>query len=325
MKKLVTLFLAVGICCSLVACGGTNNSDNTNNGDSVPSKKNEITLGEIYSVPDYAEFSLVSIETTKKVTASMGDKAYYENDEADKIYIDAVFDITNVSSEDVSSEEFLTATATSESGIEYKCDLYLIEKDNLTWITSYENMAPLSTVRFHAAISVPVSEAKFSLSFDLNGSKFACDYSADSTIKKTVTLNVGDVVGNEEYATIEYIGAQFAERLNPSNTSGAYTYVEVENSDNTYLILEFKLTNYQSNEKDIDTFIGANAKFMDKYKYFGYAVSEDKDQKGVWAYNKVSPLETARAFILIEVPKSIVDKDYSVEVCFDKQFYTING
>ena len=147
----------------------------------------------------------------------------------------------------------------------------------------------------------------------------------DTTVKDTVALNVGDVIGDEEYATLEFVGARFADRQEPSNTSRTYSYMEVKNSDSTYLILEFKLTNYQANEKKIDSFIGANATFMEKYKYSGVTVSEDTDQRGISAYNSVSPLETVRAFVLLEVPKSVADKEYSAEVCFNKQFYTVAG
>lgn len=333
MKKLSVLFLTGVMCLSLVACGGGDGGGNTTptNTDS-PATSNEnkkdvtaLVLGETYSVENYADITLIGIEATKKVTASMAGGMYYEKDEADKTYIDVVFDVTNTNAEAINSEDLMVATATSAGGAEYECSLYVVEVDDMTGVSSYEKIDPLSTVRFHAAISVPVSESTFTLAFNLNDSKFSVDFSADTVMKNTIALNVGDVIGNEDYATLEFVGVDFAERIDPSNTNGGYSYIEVKNSDNTYMVLEFKITNYQSNEKDIDTFVGAKATFMGKYKYSGRVVSEDSDQKGVSSYNDIAPLETARVFVLIEVPKAVMDKEYDAEVFFDKQFYSVNG
>lgn len=56
---------------------------------------------------------------------------YYEQDEADKTYIDVVFDVTNTNAEAINSEDLMVATATSESGAEYECSLYVVEVDDM--------------------------------------------------------------------------------------------------------------------------------------------------------------------------------------------------
>ena len=331
MKRWIATLLAIAMTFCLASCGGKDSSSVQGENAPVPGEtdspqaEKSLVLGETASVTEYADFTLVSIETTNKVTASMSADNYYENSEAGHTYIDVVFDVTNTSPEELDSETLMEASATDESGTVYPCKLYVVEKEDMTWVSNYAKIAPLASVRFHAAISVPDSGNKFSLDFDWNGSRYIYDYTMNTAVKNTVTLNAGDVIGDEEYATLEFVGAKFADRLDPSNTSSFYSYMEVKNSDSTYLILEFKLTNYQANEKDVDSFIGASATFMDKYKYSGSTFSEDSDQKGISAYNDVSPLETVRAFVLIEVPKSVADKEYSATVCFNKQFYTVNG
>lgn len=351
--RLMPLILAATMCVALCSCGGgtttvtkensaamdsnddwetasveKNGEGNSNAEEQADSNQaiTTLTLGEKYSVADYADISLVSIESTKDITSAMdGVGLHYENSEANQTYIDVIFEITNTNTSAINSDDLMVATAKSESGAEYRCSLYLVETHDMTSLSSWEDISPLSTARFHAAFSVPEAEKKFALSFNVNGSQFEYSFEANTTVKKTVDLHVGDVIENNDYATLEFVSADFAESVLPSNTSGYYNFYETDNADNIYLALEFKITNYQANSKDIDTFVSAKATFMGKYKYTGFVVSEDSDQQGLSSYNQISPLQTAKVIYLIEVPKTVMDKDFSVDIFFDKQSYTYTG
>ena len=340
-KRFVCLFMAVALCLTLCACGGKTTTVTKENTETDTSTENVVekieeetventpqavtamVLGEKYSVADYADISLVSIESTKMITSAMdGVGLYYENSDAGQTYIDVIFEVTNTSTAAINSDDIMLATATSKSGTEYPCGLYVVETNEMTSLSTWEDMNPLTTARFHAAISVPESESEFDLKFVLNEEEFSYNFKANTVVKKTVDLHIGDVIENQDYATLEFVSAEFAETVLPSNTSGYYNYYETDNSDNIYLAMEFKVTNYQANSKDINTFISAKATFMEKYKYTGFVVSEDSDQQGLSSYNQISPLQSARVIYLIEVPKTVMDKEFSVDIFFDKQSYT---
>ena len=219
----------------------------------------------------------------------------------------------------------MTATAKAKNGSEYPCTLYAVEIDGQTSLSEDEIINPLTTARFHAAISVPESENEFKLNFVLNGAQFTYHFNklhANAIPKKPTDLKVGDVIDNPDYAALEFVSAKFTEEVLPSNTSGYYRYYQTDNPDYTYLALEFKVTNYQSTSRDIDTFLSATSIFMDKYEYTGFVVSEDTDLQGLSTYNEISPLQTARVIYLIEIPKSVINENYSVELYFDKQTFT---
>jgi hypothetical protein len=72
------------------------------------------------------------------------------------------------------------------------------------------------------------------------------------------------------------------------------------------------VTNYQGDSKDVDTFISARATFDGKYKYTGFIASEDDDGEGISSYNDIDPLTTAKVFYLIEIPKSVVEKELCI-------------
>lgn len=70
-----------------------------------------MTLGELNSAEDTADFTLFKISTSNKVTGSLASGMYYENDSADETYIDVVFDYTHLGTESVNSDDLIIAKA----------------------------------------------------------------------------------------------------------------------------------------------------------------------------------------------------------------------
>lgn len=120
-------------------------------------------------------------------------------------------------------------------------------------------------------------------------------------------------------------GIEYTDDLLPSNTSGAYSHYDIDNSSNTYLVAKFDITNYMSSEKDCDTFIGIKALYLDKYTYTGFVVVEDDDGKGFSSYEDISPLSTRHFYYLIEVPKTVVENDVTLTISFNGKEYTYTG
>lgn len=342
MKKLLSILLACGLLCALAACSGNGKvsisieeetgsippsvaPQNTETPEQTQPEATTLELDTLYEIPDYAELTLVRITTTSEVWASMGGTLYYENKKDGEIYIDAVFDVVNTSSETIECDELLTATAVGSNGAEYDSVLYCGEKNDMTSVSSNLDIPPLSSCRVHAAISVPETESEFTLNYDVNGTLFTCQYNASTEMKSTTPLKAGDVIQNPDYADMTFVGYEFTDAVYPSNTNGYYRYYKVDSSDNTYLALTFQVTNYQSTAKDIDTFISGRSTFMDKYQYTGFVVSEDTDGAGLSNYNDIQPLATAKVICLIEVPKSIAEENFTVSVMFDKQEYTVSS
>lgn len=344
MKKPLSLLLAVALVLSLTACGGdtssgskdvgstqgvssgndnTSSNSNTAPDESADVKGTVLELETSYEVPDYTEFTLVSITTTDKVTSSMDGSFYYPSDDG-KIYVDVVFDLTNTGTEAIDIDDFMSLTAVNSSGTSYPCGLYCIESDGMTDLDTWGEITPLASTRFHAAVAVPDSETKLTLDFDIGGSPFTYEYETGQSIKKTIELHPGDVIENENYASMEFLDYEFTEDLLPPNTSGYYRHYQVDDTNSIYLVLKFNVTNYQATSKDIDTFIGVGTTFADKYKYTGFVVQEDEDGRGFSSYDNIDPLTSAKLYYLIEVPKTVMDKSFAVNIVFDKQEYTFS-
>lgn len=343
MKKILSLLLVFAMCLSLYACGGsTEETDNTttaavnlettsaaeetneSTADDAPSTT-ELALAAPYTVEDYAQFTLFKVSTTENVTASLAARYYYENTTEGETFVDMILDWTNTSTQAISSSNVLTASATNSSGTVYTNCLYAVETNNASYMSQYEDIAPLSTVRLHCAVSVPESETDLTLKLNIQGTEFAFDYTVGNTEVNASVLAIGDTVEAEDFAALVFNGIEYTDDVLPSNTSGSYSHYTVDNASNTYLVVRFAVTNYQSAAKDCDTFIGVKATYMDKYTYTGSVVVEADDGKGFSAYESISPLSTRQFYYMIEVPKTVTENEVALTISFNGQEYTYTG
>ncbi|MBQ4054897.1 MAG: hypothetical protein IJD17_04220 [Clostridia bacterium] len=337
MKKIFALILAALFCLSLCACGGGNSllnqlrnelqnggvqtDDNGRTADTLPADESRaLALGEKNTVADYAEFTLFKVSTTKQVTASIGGGLYYEHDVPGETYVDVVLDWTNTSSETISNRELLVAYATGTG--EYRSCLYAVETDNATDVSQFENVAPLSKIRLHCGISVPETETDVTVVLEIKGQKYTYEYTMGQTASNATPISVGQTVEAADFATMVFNGIEYTDDLMPSNTSGYYTHYPVDDPANTYLVVRFDITNYQTSDRECDTFLGVKAVYMDKYTYVGNVVVEDEDGAGFSGYEDIAPLTTRHFCYLIKVPKTVTENTVALTISFNGQEYT---
>jgi len=321
MKKIIALLMIAVFCFSLVACdlGPTLPGAENESNDSTPAQ--DLAVATPVTVNDYAKISLFKVTTGKKVTASMGDSIYYENDTAGETYVDIVLDFTNLTAENIDSEEALLAGAIGANGQAYTDCLYLIETSNAHNLSRYENIAPLSTVRLHCTLSIPESETSLSLRLNINKQKYAINYTLGETISSAKPIGFGETIEAKDYATLQFIGTEYTDDLCPSDTSSVYSHYEIDNPINTYLVVKFDITNLTTDAKESDSFVGIKAQYMNRYTYTGFTVVEDEDQKGFDRYEDILPLSTRHFYCLIEVPKAVTETDVSITIAFNGQEY----
>ena len=316
MKKLLSILLALTACLSLCACGG---------GSPKTLPTTELVLGAENKVDNYGDFSLFKITTAKKITASLDDGIYYENDTAGETFVDIILDWTNTSTNTISSSDLLVAGAISANGTQYTRCLYAVETNNAKYLSQYENIAPLSTVRIHCAISVPENETDLTLVLNIKGNRFSYAYSVGDVASTAKPIQVGDTVEEEDFATLVFNGMEYTDDLLPPDTSSAYNHYAIDSTSNTYLVAKFDITNYMATDWDCNSFVGIKAVYMDKYTYDGFVVVEDEDAQGFDSYEDIAPLTTRHFYYLIEVPKTVITNPVTLTLSFNGQEYTYTG
>lgn len=320
-KAVIALILIAILAVTMVACG----SNGDNSGGGFSKNTTELILGQLNSIENVAEFTMFKVQTTPKITASLDGGLFYENQNSGETYVDIIFDIKNLKAENVSSEDFLVASAEGSDGTQYAPSLYAIETNNGTYVSAYENIAPLSTARFHCGISVPETETSLKINIAVGEEKYFYNYSVGAKVDQAVTIAKGEKIEAEDFAEFVFKGIEYTDDLLPSNTNNAYSHYEVDDKDNTYLVVKYYLKNLQGSAKQADTFVGIKAVYMDKYTYTGFVVVEDKDGRGFSSYDSIKPLSTGKCYCLIEVPKSVAENEVTLEISFDSKDYTFVG
>ena len=347
MKKLIALSLTLALLLGLTSCGtdqptstqadasvtapdaSASVSASSSNADNSAPIENDtsdvvetLALGQEYSVPDYADFTLEKIITSKKIEASMDSQIYYENPTSGETYVDIVLKLTNTSTVSISSDDVLTASAAASDGHKYSASLFAIETNDNTRMSRYESIAPLSTTMLHCAISVPENAGELTLQLTMNGCNFTCPYTMSSQIVEKEPLTIGQPIEAPDYATLQLQNVTYTDELLPSDTSSTYTYYEVDNASSTYLAVYFNITNLQGTAKDADSFVSVKAVYQDKYTYTGFVVTEDTDGRGFRAYADLDPLTERTVILLIEVPKSVTDSPAELDIRFNGTNYS---
>lgn len=318
MKKKLAIILALLMTVSvLAACGGGGSEDTAE-----PEAKNEnvIEPGKAYTIDDYAEFTLVKLETTSKITSGIDPSWGYECDEGKK-YVDVIIDFKNLTDSNISSEKLFTVKATNQDGASYTCNEYIVEEgENLD---SYVDIRPMAVTRIHCAITVAEGEKNLNIRMKIKDSVFTKEYTLNERIANELPVAVGDTIEKEDFAKIVLKDISFADAVYPTSPD-YYYYYEVENQDNTYLAIKTDLTNLKDSGRQVEKFMGVKAIIEDKYTYTGFAVADEDGGQSLSTYETIDPLTTRMVYYLVEVPDSVKDKSIKIIFNFDGKEYVNN-
>ena len=313
MKNILKGILCLILLSCMIGCGA-----------SEANKGTPLSIQAMNTIENYAEFSLFKIETVKEMKAPIHTGLYYESKSEAETYVDVVLDWKNLSTQSFQESELVTITAKNENGIEYNDVLYVVETSRGTSLSQFEEIKPLTTARVHCGISVPITETNLTITLKVKNEMYTCEYSLNSKVSNEKELKENDEVVDKDYAAFVFKGIEYTDDLLPPDTSKAYRHYKVDDTNNTYLVVKFDLTNYMSDDLDCDEIFGMKAIYMDKYNYDGFAVIEDEDGRGFSSFEDIKPLTTRSFYYLIEVPKSVQEESLKLNIYFNKQeFYYI--
>ena len=351
MKKLITVFLSLSICLSLVACGNNKSPNNStgensdlmeettgseqsaqgaetsNKADTTP----VISIGDQIST-DTCEFSIDYINITNDVLPpSPG--SWYSHYKADdgKVYVDFCVAYKNTASGDIDADETVSGTLIYADKYEYK-GFSMIEEDSRSDFTysNITNIAPLSTEYVHYLFEVPeeveTSHSSIVLKMRIGGGDYkvivregdetAAEKTPPQTGKTSGAVEIGEVVvtKNAEF-NIDY--SDITNDVVPLHPGSWYSHYEADNGK-VYVDVCFAYKNTSDKNVGADDVISAKLKYADKYDYSGFSMIEE-DSRGDFTYSNItsiSPLSTEYIHYLFEVPEDVQNSSESIVITF---------
>ena len=275
-------------------------------------------------------FTLFKVHTTPIVAATLDNLVassnfYYENTAEGEIFVDAIFDLSNLGEMALNSDDFMTAVAVGADGTIYRRALYTMETNGNTYVMQHTDLAPQSSGRFHCSISVPETETALQLRFTVNGTVYTFDYTMHTVARRAEVLRTVQTVEADQFAMLTVNRIDYTDDLLPRNTEGDYRHYPVGNADNTYLVVYFTMTNLQETPKVQESFLNIEASYVDYGVFTGMLVIESADGRGFSRREVLTPQEPTACYYLIEVPKAASECDVVLTIAFGGKEYIIYG
>lgn len=286
--------------------------------DTVP-KTEAVTLTPEteYTVDGVATFSLFKVVTGDKVTATVDDAIYYENSHEGKTYVDAVFDVKSLKDKAVAPHELLSVVAKGADDAAYSSVLFATETAQNTELTQSEAIEPGDAVRLHAAIEV--SEAETALTITVSGNTdttYTLDYTLGETVSCAKEIAVGGTVQSATGNALTLLGVSFSKEVDPSDTSGYYSYYSTKDDTTAYVYAEMNVLNNGEEALPVDKAVGMTVVYPDKRVFNGFAVIEAPDGKGFVTDGVIEPGEVTKVLYLTEIPTAKKRVEVDVTIAF---------
>ncbi len=135
-------------------------------------------------------------------------------------------------------------------------------------------------------------------------------------------IAIGQSIKSDGEANVKIKSIKYTERVNPSDTSGAYSYYSCKNTSNIYLAVNYDFTNLQTvAHSDLRDFISMKAIYEGGYEYDGYAIAEASGR--LTTVPNLIPLTEYDCWYLIEVPKTLQSTQYELQVTISGKTYSL--
>lgn len=130
-------------------------------------------------------------------------------------------------------------------------------------------------------------------------------------------LTPGKVIITSRF-NIEYVGADFASRILPEKTSGAYSYYNCPN-DSIYIDIKFYVTNISDYNANIDFIKNFSASYGTK-KYTscseGYSELGSTSMNSIFSSTNITPLKKIAYHIILTLPYEAINTNNSIIITF---------
>lgn len=327
-KKLIILLLACTFPLQLVACGGNSNNETTQN-QSVETEKlsrKQFSLKDINTIEGKVEYKFLGADAQKKIEPSSPKDyfTFYEAKTQGNVYLATTFEVKNIGDTANKSDEFFDVMYMI-NGKEYKAFEVIEEADGGDFeYANITNIEPLETRKVLFLAEIPESEinSQITINIDSDGKKLSNEFTVEGVKPKKESIAIGKVLTEEDYAEVEIDSLEYTDRVDPSKPESYYRYYEIKDPKNIYLCLGVTVKNLKSSDLDAEHVLHVRGTYNDKYKYDSFGVVEESNG-GDFRYGNMNPLETAKAYYLIELPKEAQEGKVVVDINFNGQKYTI--
>ena len=309
MKKLMML---VVLSVTLISCSSQNK------------EIKEAVVGEEMVVENFISYKVNRLDTVSKIEPSVttGYYTYYEPQNNSNVMLDLVLEVKNESSNEIQPMNYISATFTINDA-DYETSI-LVESDGGSDISSWNGIAPNKSALVHLYTEIDkesiADEILCKLTINDEVSEIKLNRKFLAPVKDY--LEYGEMIENENIASIT-IGETFTtKKLLPPNINGVYSYYEVNDYNDSYLVLKMTIKNNSGSAIDPQDYISCKAIVDDKYEYVGFLTWDEDNGRDLTSYSDLAPLKETTGYYLIQIPDEIIENETELKLnIFGNTYY----
>lgn len=286
-------------------------------------KSTTLELNQSVEIENVANFELQYVFFSDLLTPPNQNSfyTYFESDGSSMQFMDCIIKYKNLgtSAIDIRDTMYLTANA---DGNDYESYLTVMEKDYGSNLSNYDSIEPMGEATLHCAVNVPKDAQEFVANLHIDGKTYSIDVNKNDFQNPIETVAIGDTLEKDDFANITLKSIEWVNRIEPSNTSRSYWYLEPENNNNIFLTVALDIQCTSSSSLEINNVISGVLKYDDKYEYNSSICGEDQSNN-VSVYVDLSPLTTTKSFMFFEVPKELEGESGSILLYFGDKYYNL--
>ncbi len=311
MNKRISFYLMVLLILCCCACGANETSA-------------QISLNDSITIDDYADIKLEYIFFSDTLYSPNRNSIYqyYENQNSSMEFVDFIFSFKNISNSNIDIDSSILLSIEGD-GNRYEPYATLLEGNYGQDLDSYGQIIPLQTTKIHCTALIPKELNTFSAKFSINNKSYLMNVDKENINMDIKDLKVGEKLEAADFATISITDIGYRNKIEPSNTSGFYSYYEPENQNDSFLVIEIDAKNIGKNEIDIDQVCSGVAIYDGLYEYVSMVIAEDKDYT-ISNYVDIKPLDTKKIYLCFEIPNETKEMNGKIKFYFGEKYYFIN-
>lgn len=292
----------------------------------------KIKLGKENNFKETISYQIETISKTQQIAPDVIGSTYnyYKPFKKENMFIDIVMYITNLKQEELKVKDDLYGAFIIDE-TEYVVANALVS-DNGKTVSDSATIAPQSRAKVHLYAEVDPKlldkeiEFKFQTRQEDNEQVASLVFKLDDISKKYKTKNLNDTVVFEEYSEILLKGSTTTKKLGPVKPTGLYTYYEVNDEANSFIVLD---TVVKNNSQDaLVTSNVATFKLVDEngHEYPANYIYEKNDQSNLSDASTITlnPGDSATVHLLFEVSDDVINGKKSVRISNNGIVYIVN-
>ncbi|MEG0593187.1 MAG: hypothetical protein RR512_07705 [Coprobacillus sp.] len=299
MKKF--LFI-LGMCFLLIGC------------QSKESKRESIEVSHTYTIENKIEFEIEKTQVINRISPSNKNKNYKYIDAKDNHqFIDIIIKTKNLTEEELNIKDIYSGTFRLDRQ-SYDVKL-VIETENYTQISTTDSLKANQERYIHVYCEVPttITETEVTLELNVNKDKqYQYAFQTEKPVIDNDIKSVGDTLGLKQ-SQIEIKDITQAKKIEPSKKGFFYSYIPVDNQDETFVIVQLNVKNLTEQSFDPADYMYCEYKVGDTVVKSNVIIESDNHQS-IAKSGTITAGQTRTVYLVMPVKDTLLNQKSQIDL-----------